>query len=186
MEADWFMCSYRVARRPWVTRREWGAVEPPEQLRPLGRPLTHLWWSYTGSDKCRNHEQCEKYLRDYQTHYIKADYPDLPHSFLIGGSGKVYEGRGLMFEPDRSGFKKGYPMRCIDIAFIGEFPERVVPHIMMATAKRFAKFLVSRRIVPKRHFVISFMKKKHLERPENKIRPEPEECSMPDWCKSYD
>jgi N-acetylmuramoyl-L-alanine amidase len=58
-------------------------------------------------------------VRHVQTFHIESNgWNDIGYSFLVGGDGNVYEGRGWDTE---GAFTLGYNRRAIGIAFIGTF-----------------------------------------------------------------
>jgi N-acetylmuramoyl-L-alanine amidase len=70
-------------------------------------------------------------VRHVQTFHIESNgWNDIGYSFLVGGDGSVYEGRGWDTE---GAFAYGYNRKAIGIAFIGTFiKELPVPKQILA------------------------------------------------------
>ncbi|XP_054260357.1 peptidoglycan-recognition protein LF-like [Macrosteles quadrilineatus] len=57
-------------------------------------PLHAVFITSTETEPCNSQEECARVVQNLQTTHQYYKLQDLPYSFLIGGDGRVYEGRG--------------------------------------------------------------------------------------------
>lgn len=78
-----------------MTRKEWGARPPLDEVKFSGKiPFVIIHHTYIPS-ACYTTESCIKAMRSMQdVHQLENGWSDIGYSFLIGGDGKVYVGRG--------------------------------------------------------------------------------------------
>lgn len=74
---------------------------------------------------------------------------DIPHNFLIGGDGRIYEGRGFNFEGQHTANLDAtdYNNIGIDIAFIGNYQDNPPSSDQLDILKRFIEFYVEQKII---------------------------------------
>ncbi|XP_054265283.1 peptidoglycan-recognition protein SA-like [Macrosteles quadrilineatus] len=109
---------------PGVQRIGWGACAPLWK-HSLRIPVTHVRFTHTGTQACRDKRSCSFILQTMQKFYIsQANLGDIPYNFMIGEDGLVYKGRGWFSEPARPPNLKYLSWKCLDIAFIGNFTDK--------------------------------------------------------------
>ena len=102
-----------------VNRRTWLAQPPVKRSNPLQHPVPYVVILHTATESCYAQADCVFIVRHVQTFHIESNgWNDIGYSFLVGGDGNVYEGRGWDTE---GAFALGYNRRAIGIAFIGTF-----------------------------------------------------------------
>ncbi|CAG0889007.1 unnamed protein product [Cyprideis torosa] len=74
---------------------------------------------HTESPSCSTQSECSSLVRSFQDYHMDVNgWADIGYSFLIGGDGNVYEGRGW----DRVGaHTPGYNSNGLGISMIGSF-----------------------------------------------------------------
>ncbi|XP_054265256.1 peptidoglycan recognition protein 3-like [Macrosteles quadrilineatus] len=140
----------------YVKRFDWGAKDP-KFFAPLDTPCEYLVTEMTGTHQCMFHEDCIRVCRKLQEQHMTEgkDVPDIKYSFLVGGNGFVYEGRGFDVQiyhtnPERaeeSWQKLDWNGKCLIFAYIAPYDE--MPNekamltmrdlIAMALAKKYLK-----------------------------------------------
>lgn len=102
-----------------INRRTWLAQPAVRPSNPLQHPVPYVVILHTATDNCSTQAECVFIVRHIQTFHIESNgWNDIGYSFLVGGDGNVYEGRGWDTE---GAFAYGYNSRAIGIAFIGTF-----------------------------------------------------------------
>nr|UFA46010.1 peptidoglycan recognition protein 4 isoform 2 [Littorina littorea] len=103
-----------------VSRAQWGARRPRSTSR-MRTPVSLVFIHHTDGRACSDLASCKKVMQGVQNYHMddpSRRYSDIGYSFLVGGDGKVYEGRGW----DRQGaHTKNYNSRAIAISFMGDF-----------------------------------------------------------------
>ncbi|KAF5281603.1 hypothetical protein FQR65_LT02923 [Abscondita terminalis] len=106
-----------------VTRKEWDA-RSPEIIEYVPFPLDMAIIQHTVTSNCKSSATCKNMVQSIQNYHIDiANLGDIGYNFLIGGDGKVYEGRGWH---KQGAHLVGYNKKSVGIAFIGDF-RRVLP-----------------------------------------------------------
>lgn len=107
---------------PIVTRAEWNAKPPNGAIDSMVTPLPRAVIAHTAGGACADDVACSQHMRNLQNFQMsKQKFSDIGYHYLIGGNGKVYEGRspsqrGAFAGPNNDG--------SLGIAFIGNFEER--------------------------------------------------------------
>jgi len=114
-----------------INRRTWLAQPPLRQSNSLKHPLPYVVILHTATENCSTQAECVFIVRHIQTFHIESNgWNDIGYSFVVGGDGNVYEGRGWDTE---GAFARGYNSRAIGIAFIGTFTTDLpVPNMILA------------------------------------------------------
>jgi len=103
-----------------IYRKEhWGGQEPKFE-KQLTHPTPFIVISHTATPACYSFVACAAQMRNLQDSHMRGDLdlPDIGYSFVAGGDGNVYEGRGW----DATNMHTGFVRRCnIGISFIGNF-----------------------------------------------------------------
>lgn len=101
------------------SKENW-AGQPPRYTRPLQHPTPFVVISHTATGACFSPVECMGRMREFQDGHMGGDLnlPDIGYSFVVGGDGNVYEGRGW----DVTNMHNGFVQRCnIGISLIGNF-----------------------------------------------------------------
>ncbi|KAF2881225.1 hypothetical protein ILUMI_24949 [Ignelater luminosus] len=116
-----------------VTREQWGG-QAPEFINYTIFPIDYVIIHHTVSPSCTTKDSCSELVRNIQNYHMEPslDFGDIGYNFLIGGDGKVYEGRGWHKEGAHT---IGYNKNSIGIAFIGTFTNVAPPSVQLQAAK---------------------------------------------------
>ena len=89
-----------------------------------------------GIEECNTNEKCKKRVKDIQTLHQETNcWQDIGYQFLVGGCGRIYEGRGWGKE---GGHTSCYNLKSYGIAFIGNFDDKYPSQCMI---DRYEKFI---------------------------------------------
>ncbi|KAF8788034.1 Peptidoglycan-recognition protein SC2 like protein [Argiope bruennichi] len=100
-----------------VTRAQWGA-RTGRPVPAMRVPVSHVFIHHTDGATCNSKDSCSKVARQIQNYHIDVKkWRDIGYSFLVGGDGRIYEGRGW----EKVGSHTlGYNARSIGISFMGK------------------------------------------------------------------
>ncbi|XP_053687821.1 peptidoglycan-recognition protein LE-like isoform X4 [Sabethes cyaneus] len=119
-----------------VTRNEWLAQPPKEDLELLKLPVHKVIIAHTATEGCSTQSQCVFMTSNIQQFHMAEDsknYSDIAYNFLVGGDGNAYEGRGW----DKQGaHTKGFNTDSICLAFIGTFIDVEPPVAQLSAARQ--------------------------------------------------
>ncbi|XP_055689352.1 peptidoglycan-recognition protein LF-like isoform X6 [Lutzomyia longipalpis] len=117
-----------------VSRSEWIAQPPSEELVNLSLPAHRVIIAHTATEDCETQASCVYRVRFIQTFHLESrGWDDIGYNFLVGGDGSAYEGRGW----DKVGaHTKGFNVDSICIAFIGTFVKVTPPERQLLAAKK--------------------------------------------------
>ncbi|KFB50845.1 peptidoglycan recognition protein long class isoform B [Anopheles sinensis] len=102
-----------------VTRQEWLAQPPREDLAELKLPVSNVIIAHTATESCTTQQACITRVKSIQNYHMATlKYSDIGYNFLIGGDGAVYEGRGWL---KVGAHTRDYNFISYGIAFIGNF-----------------------------------------------------------------
>uniref|UniRef100_A0A2M3ZHU2 Putative peptidoglycan recognition protein long class n=1 Tax=Anopheles braziliensis TaxID=58242 RepID=A0A2M3ZHU2_9DIPT len=101
-----------------VTRTEWLAQPPREELTDLKLPVNNVIIAHTATEGCTTQQTCMASVRHIQTLHYNQGFGDIGYNFLIGGDGQVYEGRGWN---KQGAHTRGFNTISQGIAFIGNY-----------------------------------------------------------------
>ena len=102
-----------------VNRRTWLAQPAVRRSNNLTHPVPYVVILHTATESCHTQAACVYIVRNVQSFHIESNgWNDIGYSFLVGGDGSVYEGRGWDIE---GAFTLGYNRLAIGISFIGTF-----------------------------------------------------------------
>ncbi len=77
-----------------VPREEWGA-RAPNAVSYTDDYLPYMFIHHTVTSECSNFDDCAEQMRIIQNYHMDSNgWSDIGYSFLVGGDGKIYEGRG--------------------------------------------------------------------------------------------
>ncbi|XP_076341668.1 peptidoglycan-recognition protein SC2-like [Tachypleus tridentatus] len=133
-----------------VTRSQWRARRPKSRssLRtPVGKILIH----HTAGTTCSSQSSCSSVVRNIQKYHMETKkWSDIGYNFLIGGDGKVYEGRGWK---TRGAHSPGHNSKSLGISFMGNFQKVSPSSRMLEAAKTLIKCGVSKGYIASSHTV---------------------------------
>ncbi|XP_062573065.1 uncharacterized protein LOC134235006 isoform X2 [Saccostrea cucullata] len=131
---------------PILSRDTWGAARP-KLIENLTLPMTMFFIHHTDTktNHCYDTESCSAVMRAIQRfHMNDRGWEDIAYSFLIGGDGQVYEGRGW----DRVGAHTyRYNYVSLAAAFIGTFNDTMPPAPAVTSARKLLKCGVYRNAI---------------------------------------
>eukprot|EP00095_Tigriopus_kingsejongensis_P005663 maker-scaffold209_size256900-snap-gene-1.26 protein:Tk05663 transcript:maker-scaffold209_size256900-snap-gene-1.26-mRNA-1 annotation:"peptidoglycan recognition protein" len=79
---------------PIVSRAEWGA-RAPGSTTYLGDGVPYMFIHHSAGASCSSKSECIQEVKGIQNYHMDSNgWSDIGYSFLIGGDGNVYEGRG--------------------------------------------------------------------------------------------
>ncbi|XP_015234846.1 PREDICTED: N-acetylmuramoyl-L-alanine amidase-like [Cyprinodon variegatus] len=110
---------------PIVSRASWGAAPYKGTPTQLSLPLTYLFIHHTDtpSEPCLTFDKCAADMRSMQRyHQQDKDWADIGYSFVVGGDGNIYEGRGWNWQGAHT---YGYNSKGYGVSFIGNFQSRL-------------------------------------------------------------
>lgn len=117
-----------------VSRKGWGARPPRLQVAMKTPRATHVFIHHTTGPQCNDKTSCSRLIRSHQKHHMDANrWPDIGYNFLVGGDGRIYEGRGFGREGAHT---RGYNHVGIAISFVGDFNRAKPSQRMLRAAQR--------------------------------------------------
>lgn len=84
-----------------MSRKEWEALDPTFTSRPVEVPSWIVAIGQAGQYSCFTQEACTYYVKQIQKQHMRnttSQRNDIGYNFLIGGDGRVYEGRNWTTE----------------------------------------------------------------------------------------
>ncbi|KAJ9599614.1 hypothetical protein L9F63_009931, partial [Diploptera punctata] len=136
-----------------VTREEWCAKPPKEveKLQSLPVPFVVIHHTYK-PPACNTTEDCDKAMREMQRlHQDDRKWWDIGYNFCVGGTGKVYEGRGWDVQGAHA---PRYNNRSCGICFIGDYTETIPTEEMIHAAKGLINLGVKRGSIAENYKLI--------------------------------
>lgn len=116
----------------FVPRSEWTSEPLNENINLLIEfPIQKIIVGHTDdTESCLTKADCIAKVQEI--HARNSQLLDIPWNFLIGGDGKVYEGRGNLYEGEHTmnAFGSNYNDIGIGIGFIGNFTTELPPYQM--------------------------------------------------------
>ncbi|CAG7730095.1 unnamed protein product [Allacma fusca] len=113
-----------------ISRAQWGA-RPPTGIEVMKTPVPNVVVHHTvmGEGECSTRSECIQVMKDIQNLHMDTNgWADIGYSFLVGGDGGVYEGRGW----DRVGaHAPGYNDKSTGISVIGNFMDYLPNQVQM-------------------------------------------------------
>lgn len=130
-----------------ISRGQWVAQPPAKPADPLKTPVPYVIILHTATENCTDQATCVFRVRYIQSFHIDSNgWWDIAYSFLVGGDGSAYEGRGWTSE---GAFTYNYNSRAIGIAFIGTFNDILPPPRQIWAAKELIKLGVEKGYIAK-------------------------------------
>ncbi|XP_044250282.1 peptidoglycan-recognition protein LC isoform X6 [Drosophila takahashii] len=99
--------------------KSWGGLPTRGTLQPLNLPVHRVIISDTTAETCETREACSYWARVTQSKHMDSfNWGQMGYNFLVGGDGRIYEGRGWDFEGAHT---RDNNNSSIGISFIGNF-----------------------------------------------------------------
>lgn len=115
-----------------VTRAEWGA-RPPKATTPHNPPLSMVFVHHSAMPSCSTREECVTQMKAIQDlHMDDNGWDDIGYTYLVGGDGGVYEGRGWDVIPAQC---KGHNAESYGICIMGDYSHVLPPSAAMQAVK---------------------------------------------------
>ncbi|XP_055301526.1 peptidoglycan-recognition protein SC1a/b-like [Sitodiplosis mosellana] len=122
-----------------VSRKEWGA-NPPKFVKKVGKAVNFVIIHHTATPQCDTTEQCIASLSSIQkVHQNTNGWSDIGYNFIVGGDGKVYEGRGFNVI---GGHASQFNAKSIGISLIGNWNDAVPGQNMLRATQEIIDFAV--------------------------------------------
>ena len=99
-----------------------------------------IYSEWTHEQQCKNRAPCTCHLPPPKGVFCLQRWSDIGYSFLIGGDGRVYEGRGWGRVGAHTG---GYNSVGYGVSFIGTFTSAYPNQAMIATYERFQRVSIA-------------------------------------------
>ncbi|KAH8270085.1 hypothetical protein KR018_003805 [Drosophila ironensis] len=98
---------------------DWGGKPAKQQLGEQKLPVHRVVISHTAAEGCESTEVCSARVRVVQSFHMDSwGWDHIGYNFLVGGDGRIYEGRGWDYVGAHT---KGYNVDSIGVSFIGTF-----------------------------------------------------------------
>nr|XP_016934721.1 peptidoglycan-recognition protein LC isoform X6 [Drosophila suzukii] len=105
-----------------VTVAQWGGRPAKNKLATQNLPVDRVVISHTAAEGCESREVCSARVNVVQSFHMDSwDWDHIGYNFLVGGDGRVYEGRGWGYVGAHT---KGYNTGTIGVSFIGTFTKQ--------------------------------------------------------------
>ncbi|XP_037718247.1 peptidoglycan-recognition protein LC isoform X4 [Drosophila subpulchrella] len=105
-----------------VTVAQWGGRPAKNKLATQNLPVNRAVISHTAAEGCESREVCSARVNVVQSFHMDSwGWDHIGYNFLVGGDGRVYEGRGWEYVGAHT---KGYNTGTIAISFIGTFTKQ--------------------------------------------------------------
>lgn len=101
-----------IPRSQWTSHPDAKTTDLPK------KPARYSLVAHTAGIFCSSRTSCEKIVQGIEQWNIQIGFDLIPYNFLIGGDGKIYEGRGW---GKMGAVAKGFNCNSLSIAFIGNF-----------------------------------------------------------------
>ncbi|EDV40730.2 uncharacterized protein Dana_GF10655 [Drosophila ananassae] len=119
---------------PIVTRAEWNAKPPSGPMDSMKNPLPRVAIAHTAGNSCSDDAGCALAMRNMQHFQMSSQmFSDIGYHYMIGGNGKVYEGRSTN---QRGAFAGSNNEGTLGIAFIGTFVNSLPNQEALEVAQR--------------------------------------------------
>ncbi|CAN8031696.1 unnamed protein product [Ixodes persulcatus] len=117
-----------------VPRRGWGARAPKGRTAIKNSRVPYVFIHHTTGSGCDSKASCSRSIRGHQNYHMdKNGWSDIGYSFLVGGDGRVYEGRGW---GTVGAHTRGYNSNGIAISFVGNFMTQKPNQAMLNAAQK--------------------------------------------------
>ncbi|XP_076305212.1 peptidoglycan-recognition protein SC2-like [Tachypleus tridentatus] len=133
-----------------VTRSQWGARNPTGSST-LSTPVNVVLIHHTAGSSCDSLSLCSSIAKSIQNEHMDTNkWSDIGYSFLIGGDGRAYEGRGWTKVGAHS---PNYNRKSIGISVMGNFENDTPSSTVLQGVKKLIECGVSNGYITKSHTV---------------------------------
>ncbi|EDX09820.1 GD14167 [Drosophila simulans] len=102
-----------------ISIRGWGGMPTRGKLEPLNLPVSKVIISETPPEMCKTQESCSYWARVTQSRHMDTfNWGQIGYNFLVGGDGRIYEGRGWNY---MGAHTRDNNNNSIGISFLGTF-----------------------------------------------------------------
>jgi N-acetylmuramoyl-L-alanine amidase len=102
----------------YITRAEWGA-RAPNGVTYMSDMVPYVFVHHSAGSSCNSLSSCSAQMRGIQNYHMDSNgWNDIGYSFLMGGDGNLYEGRGYNVQGSHT---SGYNSVGYGVCFIGDF-----------------------------------------------------------------
>lgn len=137
------MCAMSLtsAELSLISRADWLARPPSGELTPQVMPLGRAIIAHTAGRDCSDDAGCADQVRNIQAYQMNvAKYSDISYHYLIGGNGRVYEGRNPL---SQGAVVYGQNAGTLAIAFVGTFNKQAPTDAALAAGQELLAHAVS-------------------------------------------
>jgi len=134
-------------------RESWDADPPKPGIEKMKLPIITVIATQTADQKesCFTSESCNQRVKAIQV--ANNHLKDIPFNFLIGGDGRVYEGRGFLFQGE-SMANISLNSIGISVAFIGTFNNQQPNQTQVHAFSVFIDLSVSKDWITQSYFIL--------------------------------
>ncbi|XP_018331133.1 peptidoglycan recognition protein-like [Agrilus planipennis] len=119
-----------------VPREQWNAAFPKDVIKLIG-PVDIIIICHTATQNCNTSTACEKLIKSMQRYHMEEQrWWDIGYNFIVGGDGKVYEGRGWTGVGSHT---FGYNRKSLGIAITGDFKTKIPYKAQIKACKELIK-----------------------------------------------
>ncbi|KRT78342.1 hypothetical protein AMK59_6527, partial [Oryctes borbonicus] len=150
-----------------VSRSEWGAASPTETNPLKINPPPFVVIHHSESQVCATTARCKTIVKNIQSYHMRSrGWEDIGYNFLVGGDGKVYEGRGWNKHGSHA---IPYNNKSIGICFIGNFGASAPPSQQIQAAKDLIAYGVSKKLISSNYKVLGHRQAANTSCPGNSL-----------------
>ncbi|KAG8296886.1 hypothetical protein J6590_046880 [Homalodisca vitripennis] len=153
-----------------MSRSVWLAQPPTGKLNPNRLPVDTVIIGHTATEETLTLAECCNLIRNIQMNHIEArQWFDIGFSFLIGGDGSVYFGRGWDWQGAHT---KGHNVGTLGIAMIGTFTSKLPNDRQMTALRKLLELGVKMKKIKENYSLITQCQLQHTWSPERKLAEE--------------
>ncbi|XP_054265364.1 peptidoglycan-recognition protein LF-like [Macrosteles quadrilineatus] len=127
---------------PVIPRQTWKAAHVVHRKR-IHSPVTSVFFTSTNTRTCSDTDSCSDLICQLQLQHMQelpGYLADIRYNFLIGGDGRVYQGRGWTVQPTLPFRYTKFGRSSIYIAFIGGLRGDSPPPCMLDAQDNLIKY----------------------------------------------
>lgn len=147
-----------------IDRTQWGGRDP-KSYEDMETPVPLVIIKHTGGGPCFSFQICAGKLQSIQSNSVSQGFPDIKYSFLIGGDGNIYVGRGWDVQPQQI-------RDTIDIAFIGSYAYDNLTQSMIEAAQLLLQDGVDQNKLKKDYKLVAHNQTANTESPGDHVYKE--------------